>query len=190
MPQKAKFTREEIVAASLKIVENEGVDKLTARLLGEKLGSSARPIFTVFESMKEVFDEVVLRAKAIYGEYVELGLKEEIAFKGVGKSYIKFASERPKLFQLLFMKDKEGSDKTNILQGIEEHYEAILNSIKKGYGLGDEDAKELYLHLWIYSHGIAVLIATNVCKFTKMQISEMLTDVFVSLIKKFKMEGK
>ena len=54
MPPKPKFSREEIVDAALDIVSREGVSALTARELGEKLGSSPRPIFTVFKSMDEV----------------------------------------------------------------------------------------------------------------------------------------
>lgn len=58
MPPKPRFTREEIVAAALDIVSRKGIEALTARELGEALGSSARPIFTVFRSMEELQQEV------------------------------------------------------------------------------------------------------------------------------------
>ena len=48
MPPKPKFTREEIVQTALDIVSRKGVEALTAKELGDALGSSARPIFTVF----------------------------------------------------------------------------------------------------------------------------------------------
>ena len=51
MPPKAKFTREEIITSALQIVRENGIADVTARELGERLGSSARPIFTVFENM-------------------------------------------------------------------------------------------------------------------------------------------
>ena len=54
MPPKPKFTREEIVAAALELVSEKGMSALTSRDLGARLGSSARPIFTVFNSMEEV----------------------------------------------------------------------------------------------------------------------------------------
>ena len=62
MPPKPKFTKEEIVQAALNVVSEKGVDALTAKELGTALGSSARPIFTVFNSMKEVRDEVRIAA--------------------------------------------------------------------------------------------------------------------------------
>lgn len=54
MPPKPKFTKDEIVAAALGVVSKNGIDALTAQALGNALGSSARPIFTIFNSMKEV----------------------------------------------------------------------------------------------------------------------------------------
>ena len=49
MPPKAKFTKEEITEAALNIVQTNGFEALTARELGTRLGSSARPIFTVLK---------------------------------------------------------------------------------------------------------------------------------------------
>ncbi|MDE6505432.1 MAG: WHG domain-containing protein [Clostridia bacterium] len=187
MPPKAKFTKNEITEAAMRVVERYGADFLTARSLAAELGSSARPVFTVFSGMEQVQAELIASATEIYGQYVEEGLKEEIAFKGVGKAYIRFAIERPKLFQLLFMKERgKYLDKDTVLQVIEEHYESIILSIQSSYRLDREKSILLYENLWIYSHGIAVLLATKVCSFTVEQISEMLTIVFKGLINEIK----
>lgn len=184
MPPRAKFTKEEIVETALRIVEREGLAALTARSLGAALGSSARPIFTVFDSMDDVLYAVNSRAKEIYGKYIEEGLREAVAFRGVGKAYIRFAAERPRLFRLLFMREQpQILDKYSVLQGIEEHYDAIIDSIVSGYDVDRPTALDLYWHLWVYSHGIAVLLATQVCAFTDEQISEMLSSVFAALMK-------
>lgn len=53
MPQKPKFTKEEIIAAALGIVSQSGVEALTAKSLGGALKTAATPIFTVFRSMQE-----------------------------------------------------------------------------------------------------------------------------------------
>lgn len=192
MPPKAKFTREEIIAAALSIVREEGFAALTARALGQKLGSSARPIFTIFQSMDEVCREVVAAAKRLYAEYVEegLGQKEIPAFKGVGMQYIRFALAEPKLFQVLFMSEQAQKPAVGeILPVIEEHYQQIIDSVQSCYSLNREDAKWLYRHLWIYSHGIAVLCATNMCTFTPGEIGTMLTDVFTAMLKEMKGKG-
>lgn len=69
MPPKPRFTREEIVDAALDIVSRKGIEALTARELGEALGSSARPIFTVFRSMEELQQEVRSAAMRRFKSY-------------------------------------------------------------------------------------------------------------------------
>lgn len=183
MPRNAKFTQDEIITKAVEIVENHGIEYLTARALGSVLGSSARPIFTTFNSMDEVISGVKTYAESIYQSFVSEGLKEDIAFKGVGKAYIRFAYEHPKLFQLLFMRENKSLPDTDVvLKYMDESYEKILNSITRNYPVQEEFAKQLYLDLWIYSHGIAVLIATKTCNFTEKEISDRLTTIFKSLI--------
>lgn len=183
MPRQAKFDREEIIGAAVNIVESKGLNFLTARSLGHMLGSSARPVFTVFSNMEEVVRDVYDYAEALYKTYVEEGLKCSPAFKGVGTAYIRFASEHPKLFQLLFMKEQSDvPDLNSVLGIIEESYDEILNSITQSYRVGEGLAKRLYLHMWIYTHGIAVLIVNRMCKFGADEISDMLTEVFKALI--------
>ncbi len=189
MPPKAKFTKAEIIQAALEIVRSDGLNALTARALGQKLGSSARPIFTIFPSMDEVCREVVAAAKRLYAGYVEQGLgqKEIPAFKGVGMQYIRFALSEPKLFQVLFMSEQSKKPAVGeILPEIEEHYQQIIDSLQSCYTLSRQDAKWLYRHLWIYSHGIAVLCATNMCTFTPEEIGTMLTEVFAAMLKEMK----
>lgn len=183
MPPKAKFTREEIIEAAVRITERDGADALTARALAAELGSSARPVFTVFENMEEVQECVKSEAERIYARYIKRGLESELAFKGVGESYITFAAEKPKLFQLLFMREaRTVPDLHSVLGTLDKSYEKILQSIVDGYGVPAKTAESLYLHLWIYSHGVAVLLATRVCAFKSEEISEMLTQVFKSLL--------
>ena len=186
MPPKAKFTKEQIVRAALEIVREHGADELTARALGKKLGSSACPIFTVFENMDEVMRETENAAYRLYDEYIAQGLQDTPAFKGVGMQYIAFAIKEPKLFRLLFMREREQNPTIGtVLPVIDANYPRILSSVK-AYGLSDANAETLYRHLWVYSHGIAVLCATRVCALTIEEIGNMLTEIFVALLKEIK----
>jgi len=187
MPPKAKFTREEIVEAAFSIVKTDGFEALTSRALGSRLGSSARPIFTVFQSMDEVQHAVIEAAKALYKKYVDQGLLWEHPFKGVGTQYILFSIHEPKLFQLLFMTEQpQIPNFSGILPLIEESYGEILLSIQSDYGISEHLAERLYHHLWIYTHGIATLCATKMCRFTGEEISNMITEVCMSLLKNMK----
>ncbi|MBR2134529.1 MAG: TetR/AcrR family transcriptional regulator [Eubacterium sp.] len=190
MPPKAKFTKEEIIDAGLAILRERDISAVTAREIGNYLGSSARPIFTVFENMSEVLDGIEKKAREIYSEYVQQGLQQSLAFKGVSQAYIQFAIKEPKLFQLLFMRKLSGDIGVNkILPEIDDNYPAILKSITDEYPVSTDDAVVLYRHLWIYSHGIATLCATSMCRFTGEEIGIMLTEVFKSLLAE-RLKGK
>ena len=82
MPPKPKFTKEEIVQAALEIVSQKGVEALTAKELGEALGTSARPIFTVFAGMKEVQDEVRSAAMRRFEGFAKQKLPDMPLFRG------------------------------------------------------------------------------------------------------------
>ena len=183
MPPQAKFTKEKVLDMAFCIMREKGIDTVTARELGRRLGSSARPIFTVFENMEEVKALVVLQAKKLYGRYVEEGLKNQIPFKGVGIAYIRFAMEEPLLFQLLFMKPPgDARDISGILPVIDDNYNDILRSVQEPYGLDRAQAERIYQHLWTYTHGIATMSATGLCRYTMEQIEERMTEIFKGLL--------
>ncbi len=186
MPPKAKFTKEQIASAALEIIRKGSPEAVTARTLAKELGSSACPIFTVFDSMDEVLAQATKQAKDLYAEYIRRGLTEDIPFKGVGKQYIQFAKDEPKLFQLLFMMEMDIGTIDHFLPVIDDNYSLILESVRTPYGLNDIDANNLYMHLTIYTHGIATLIARRVVHFTDEDIDRMLTEVFVGLLKDIK----
>ena len=183
MPPKAKFTRETIIDTAFIITQEQGIDAVTARELGKHLGSSARPIFTVFASMEEVKELVILRAKELYQQYVEEGLKNELPFKGIGLAYIRFASEQPKLFQLLFMSTfHDKPDLSSILPVLDDHYDRTVWSVQEPFHLEKEPAQRLYQHLWIYTHGIATMIVTGLCSYSMEQIEENMTEIVTGLL--------
>lgn len=182
MPPKAKFTRIEIIQAALSMVKEDGLDSLTARSLGKRLGSSSRPIFTLFQNMEEVLKEVKQAANEIYNGYMKEALQEEMAFKAVGKAYIRFAKEDPHLFQLLYMSEREPSSKAFNIMLQDDNHEEIAKSIQDMYGVEQVDAWKIYQHLWIYTHGIASLCAMQVCSFDNQEIDALITDVFTGLL--------
>ncbi|MDE6723663.1 MAG: TetR/AcrR family transcriptional regulator [Eubacterium sp.] len=189
MPPKFKFTKEEIIETALNMVRENGIESITARSLAERLGSSSKPVFSLFSNMDEVLLETVKAIRNIYNQYIIKGLSSEIPFKGVGTQYILFAIYEPKLFQVLFMRDLgKKADAVNTLPMIDDNYSEILSSVQKQYAFSEDEAKKLYKHLWIYTHGIASLIATGVCCFTAEEISSMMTEVCKSLVSQTRVE--
>ncbi len=53
MPPKIKYTRDEVIGAALSVVEEIGLNSLTARNVAFKLDSSTAPVYNHFATMDE-----------------------------------------------------------------------------------------------------------------------------------------
>ena len=183
MPPKPKFTREEIVAAALELVSERGMDALTSRDLGGRLGSSTRPIFTVFRNMEEVQQAVRCAAMDRFDAFAGKAVHYTPAFKQFGMQMILFAKEEPKLFQLLFMTEsKEARSFEDVFAGLGEMAQICMEVIEAYYGLTQQDAKILFQHAWIHTFGIGVLCANRICCLSEEEINEMLGQDFTAMI--------
>lgn len=183
MPPKAKCSKEQIVDAAFHIVQENGMNCLSARNLAKALGISTAPIFTLFNTIEDVEREVINRAKERYAGYIREGLKQIPPFKGVGMKYIEFAKDEPELFKLLFMSGSDEVTMTHFLPCCDDHSPAVLETIEKSYGVDDEKARHLYNHMSVYAHGFAALYAQRIYVFTMQDISQMLTEVFMAMLK-------
>lgn len=183
MPPKPKYTKEQIVAAALNVVSQKGLQALTAKELGNALGMSTSPIFTVFDSMQAVQDAVKRAALERFELYAHRGGQDFPLFKQIGMQMILFAKEEPHLYQLVFM---SANSDVSSFDGIYAHIGGVadecLDAIRRDYGLRTEDARTLFEQMWIYTFGIGVLCATGMCDFSEKQISQMLTQDFTAMM--------
>ena len=183
MPPKAKFTKEQITKAALGVVSEKGAQALTAKELGAALGTSTTPIFTVFHSMQEVQDAVMLAAMEQFEEYAHKAAHLGPVFKQVGMQMILFAKEEPKLYQLIFMSSiSEAQTFDDIYAHLGSVADECLDVLQKDYDLSKDNAKTLFEHVWIHTFGIGALCATGMCDFSHEQIAEMLTQDFTAMM--------
>ena len=179
MPPKFKFTREQIVAAALEVTRKNGITGLTARGLAAELGSSAKPIFGLFQNMEEVQREVVSAANTLYQSYIKKGMADSKfpPYKASGIAYIQFAKEEKELFKLLFMRDRTDEK----IEENREEIRPILDLIMKNLGIDENEAYFFHLELWLYVHGIATMIATKYLEWDIEFIDKALTDAYQGL---------
>lgn len=183
MAPRFKFTKEEMVDIALNLVRENGIDSLTARTLASKLGTSPKPIFGLFKNMEELAEEVISASKNLYNSYLENDMNEGIypPYKASGMAYIRFAREEKELFKLLFMRDR--SDEA--IEEKSEEIQPILDIIIKNLNITEEEAILFHTELWIYTHGIATMIATSYLNWDLDFISSTLTDIYNGLKEKF-----
>lgn len=186
MPRNYMFTKEQVLAAAIELTREKGFAAVSARSLGEKLGTTSRPIFSHFENMADVQRGIICAANRLYQSFrkEETASGKYVPYKASGTAYIRFAKEEKELFKLLFMRDRSGEIRED-----PEEMDALIGLIAKQVGIDKETAKIFYLEMWAYTHGIAVMIATNYLDWDEEFISRALTDAYEGLKYRYKNGG-
>lgn len=177
MPPKVRFKKAAVLDAAFHITRTHGLDALNARDIARELGCSTQPLFRDFSGMEDIRREMMRMAMDCYNGYIQRSPSlSDKPYKGTGLAYILFAKEEPELFRLLFMRDRlqDGSSKDSD----EENIDYILDVIGKATGLPPEQALRFHRELWIFTHGLAVMVATKYIAYDADLIDKLLTDQF------------
>lgn len=187
MPPKVKVSQETIVSTAIELTREKGVENLNARELAKKLGCSTQPIFRAFVNMEELKNSLYIKVEEIYTQHILKGMNNRNPFQGIGLAYIDFAFKEKNLFKLLFMSDHFKTKSVYEMIEGEENRE-VVRMISGSTGLGEVSAKELFLKIWLVTHGIASFVATNTCGYGMEEIEGILKDAFVAF--KIQLERK
>lgn len=182
MPPSVKFTKEEIVNAALQVVREKGAAALTTRQIAAVLGVSTRPIFTYFQNMQQVQEAVRQAAQTLYHSYIKKGLEQVHPFIGLGEQYIRFATQEPELYRLLFLPLAPGSE-NKAMEEMERTQNLVLDFLQQIYQLDEAAAKRFFRDVWLVAHSLAALIVTNCCPYSPEEIRQILTSVSLSVCK-------
>ena len=183
MPPKIKISKQDIIDASLTLIRKDGESALNARALASYIGCSTQPIFSNYQSMEALKLDVVRSAYCVYQDYVisETNTNRYPEYKASGIAYIRFAKEEPELFKLLFMRDRS-KEKIDAWDPVTEK---VLELLQKDVGFSKEQANRFHLEMWIYTHGIATMLATSYLLLDLETISGLMTDAYVGLKKHY-----
>ena len=185
MPPKVKFQKEEIVNAAVEITRKKGIDALTARELASKLGVSTRPIFTYFDTMDELKEEVYAFSKELYQKHIEEGLKAPIPNLGVGKQFLRFAKDEPELYKLLYLNNTVG-ESGGAIDALKISQNLVRFSVMRTYNMDAETADKYFRDLWLVAHSFTTLIVMGECPYTDEEISKIFIEFSISIVKAYK----
>lgn len=179
MPPKPKCTKEDIIKAAFDMARINGMESVTARELGKRLGTSATPIFTHFKNMHEVELEVRELAIREFENYIADALNYSPAFKQFGMGMVQFAKEEPRLFQLIYMQEHDESQKfDDIFDGLGNISQTCMTVLQRDYAITEEQAYNVFRQVWMHTFSICVFEASKICHFTEDEISQMLSMEF------------
>lgn len=173
MPPKAKFTREEIVSAALEVARSKGIEAVTAREVGNYLGTSSSPVFVAFKNMDELLNEVYNSAVKEYSDYIADSVNYTPAFKQFGFRLIEFASTQPNLFKMIYkyrQGDKSYSKMIMSIPAADFCVQTVMEQAQVNY----ENAKLIFEEVLLAGLGICYMIADSKCTFTEQDLNKYL----------------
>ena len=156
-----KFGRDEVLDAALEVVRERGHKELSARVVAERAGCSVQPIYSLFGDMEGLVHALYDHARAWVTAYnVEHAHDGANAFESNGLAHLRLAREESHLFAFLYLSPYMGAHSLEDLYlsvsqpGVEECI------VELGH-LSPQAAHELYLNMIVYTHGLAVMLATG-----------------------------
>lgn len=177
MPPKVKVTQDQIIQAAMDIVREFGIDALNARALAKQLDCSIQPIFKNFETMGSLKQALLEKAQKIYDAYTQKGMQNSNPFLGIGLGYIQFAQEEKNLFKLLFMTNE--FKQTSLIQIIkDDENQEVVKLVAQLSGLSLVLSEQLFIDVWLITHGIASMCATNDIELSLDEVTTILRDAF------------
>ena len=184
MPRNFMFTKEQVINAAIELTRERGFAAVTARALGEKLGSSSKPVFSLFENMEELQRAVLAAAFEKYERFIaaEMTKGEYAPYKASGMAYIRFARDERELFKLLFMRERSREEQ---LSASNDDVKPLLQLICKNTGMTEAEAARFHTEMWLFVHGIATMIATSYLDWSDEDISRALTDVYEAMTQRW-----
>lgn len=153
--------RAELMAAARRILERQGKEALSLRAISVQAGVALGTIYhhypskhaLVAELAVEGFDELT---RLMQRAFLERG--EEAGLRATGYAYLRFLSERPALYQLMFEAVDQGR-REDVLAAEREAFQVIASSILHDAPAPPRAdlAEAMAMAIWAWGRGIAAL---------------------------------
>lgn len=180
MPPLRKIDRNRIIETAMNILNDEGMDAINARRIASVLNISVQPIFYNFKNMDELKDEVKSRIYDIYQSYMNNGKNHVKPYKGMGLAYIKFARDYPNYFKEIFMNKTDLTPSSFI--GKDDVSNDVIKVGSDLTGFSEEEQREFHFKVWVFTHGLASIVASSTVTISDEAIDSLLDDAVKSMI--------
>lgn len=182
MSKNVTITKEMILASAFDIVREKGLEGISNRELAKKLNCSIRPIYYQFQNVEELYNELYVEIEKYFYKFLMDNMSDDMPkYKQVGINYIKFAKEEKEFFKILFMSEVDLGLNDFIAKDMED-FKELSKLIKISTNLNDEDIESFHIKMWIFSHGLATLVASSTINISDKQLKQLLSLEFQALM--------
>lgn len=157
--------RRALLDEALATIRAEGVEGVTLRDLGARLGVSRTALYRHFADKRALLTAVAsegfrMLREQLVASWIEGG-RGDAAFHAMGVTYVRFAVDNPAHYRVMFggFVDAEAEESELAVEG-RGAFQALVDSVvalqRDGMLLGD-DAVLMARYIWALVHGIALL---------------------------------
>ncbi len=176
MPPRKRIFREDILRAAVKLVQEQGAQALSVRNIAQKLNCSTQPIYSEFENMETLRDELMTYVREKY-------LREDASnYKQVALSFLRFARREKNLFQLVYLRQRAAGE--TLFEDPNEMQ--TIYKLKANLKLSQKQAAEMHRRMQYYCYSMAVMMATGYLNFSEEEINEELTEYYRIILSYYK----
>ncbi len=177
MAGRSIIDKETLLKAAIEMVENEGVESINARSLATHAGISTKPIYRLYTSLDDLKHDVNEIIKKEYNEFIMRRVDTKNALITLCVAYIEFAQMHKNYFRSMFLSNNLKWKSIDDVLNEKWNQGAIINLVNK-HNLSFEEAKALFMNVWLYANGLATLIASNELTIDNKEILVRIVKIF------------
>ncbi len=188
MPPKSELTKGKVMEGALSLVRECGAGALNARALAKRLHCSTQPLFRLYRNMEELKADLKQEMDKVYRQWMEEGIREENRLVTQGCAYVEFSRRERGIFQALFLDHCMAGSSLSEIADAPWNRRTVENAARIA-GLSTEGARNLFLNVWLYSHGMASQLLSNEIDLPEEKVKELHEKAFAAFSRVEKENG-
>lgn len=154
--------RRSLLQEAVRVIQVQGVEMLTLRAVGQRLGVSRTALYRHFADKAALLAAVgregfrTLRLELL----LAWGTGGPAEFQAMGAAYVRFAVDHPSHYRVMFGGFVRSEPDPEFAEDAAGAFQALVDAIRFLQGTGDmraDDPVQLARYIWAVVHGVAML---------------------------------
>jgi AcrR family transcriptional regulator len=189
--------RQKVLKASLALIEEGGLDRLSMREVARKAGVSHQAPYHYFADREAILAAIAGEGFAKLGRSLTRAAADASrpaeAVEGMGRAYVEFAIRHRAYFQVMFRADAVPLDRyPEARQQEDEAFGKLVEGVDKAFaGQPAETRRRIAIASWALVHGLATLILegslarkVGIPRARQKQLADEVIGTFSSLLRR------
>ena len=162
-----KIHREDILKASVTVMETQGYERLSVRNIAAELHSSTQPIYSEFHNINHLKEELL---HYISEHYLKTS---QSSYKAFALLFLRFAKNHRELFKFFYLRNRGEVPELEDINRMD-----VVCLLAEALQLPSEKAWQLHHEMQTYCYALGVMLASGYREMSERQIDEELIRIF------------